>query len=173
MSQQDSKFFNLFSLVLGILFAVTLVLMGVARAVGANTQRAQVLKDPMYLAEVQERVAPLVRVAVAGQDNSAMVIKEEGPPPPVAVLAVPTDGPSLYKAACSTCHSAGIGGAPKSGDKAAWGPRLAQGKPMLYKHALEGFQGKGGVMPAKGGRVDLSDDMIKQGVDYMVELNSK
>ena len=61
-------------------------------------------------------------------------------------------------------------GAPKAGDKAAWGPRVAQGKDTLYKHAIAGFNGSKGVMPAKGGRTDLSDDLIKQAVDHMVAL---
>jgi cytochrome c len=39
----------------------------------------------------------------------------------------------------------------------------------LHKHALEGFQGQTGFMPPKGGRVDLADDLVMQGVDYMVE----
>jgi cytochrome c len=39
----------------------------------------------------------------------------------------------------------------------------------LHKHAIEGFQGQTGLMPPKGGRVDLPDDLVKQGVDYMVE----
>ena len=47
--------------------------------------------------------------------------------------------------------AAGIAGAPKVGDKAAWGPRIAQGKETLYNHAIQGFTGKTGVMPAKGG----------------------
>ncbi len=84
-------------------------------------------------------------------------------------LPVPADGVALYDAACHTCHGAGIGGAPKIGDKAAWGPRIAQGDATLYKHAIEGFTGTHGVMPAKGGRMDLPDDLIKEGVDYMVQ----
>ena len=40
----------------------------------------------------------------------------------------------------------------------------------LYQHALAGYNGKSGAMPAKGGRADLPDDLIKQGVDYMVSL---
>ena len=54
------------------------------------------------------------------------------------------------------------------GDKAAWAPRIAQGMDTLYKHAIGGFQGKAGVMPAKGGRADLSDKSIDNAVDYMV-----
>ena len=57
------------------------------------------------------------------------------------------------------------------GDKAAWGPRVAQGKDTLYKHAVEGFTGKTGVMPAKGGQTAWPDDLVKQAVDHMLELN--
>ena len=64
-----------------------------------------------------------------------------------------------------------FGGAPKVGDKSAWGPRIAQGKPVLYDHALHGFQGKAGMMIAKGGRSDLPDELVKQTVDYIVKMN--
>jgi cytochrome c5 len=171
VSKKDSQFFNVFSLVLGILVAIALALIGVARAVGVNTQRVHVLEDAKYVAEVDARVRQPVRIAVAGQDNSALEIKEEGPAAPAAALAVPTNGEEVYTQVCSTCHTAGIAGAPKSGDKAGWAPRLAQGPATLYKHAIEGYTGKGGVMPAKGGRLDLSDDLVKLGVDHMMEIN--
>ena len=100
-----------------------------------------------------------------------MAIKEEAPGGAATfALPVPKDGAALYEAVCKTCHDAGIGGAPKAGDRSAWGPRMAQGNAMLYKHALEGFNGKAGVMPAKGGRVDLPDDLIKAGVDHLVGM---
>ena len=67
------------------------------------------------------------------------------------------------------CHGAGIAGAPKFGDKAAWAERLAQGADTLHKHALEGYQGKAGFMPAKGGRTDLTDQSVMNAVDYMTE----
>jgi cytochrome c5 len=85
--------------------------------------------------------------------------------------AKPAGGEAIYKASCSACHVAGVAGAPKSGDKAAWAPRLAQGKDTLYKHAIQGFQGKGGVMPAKGGNTSLSDADVKAAVDYMMVVN--
>ena len=106
---------------------------------------------------------------MAGQDNSALEIK--------APASRRADRPGraeerqeLFTAVCTTCHGAGLAGAPKAGDKAAWGPRIAEGKPTLYQHAISGYSGKAGVMPAKGGRTDLPDDLIKQGVDYMVSL---
>lgn len=76
-------------------------------------------------------------------------------------------GEKLYNATCKTCHEAGIAGAPKFGDKAAWKDRIAQGKDVLYKHSIEGYTGKGGVMPPKGGSTASNDEM-KAAVDYMV-----
>ncbi len=74
------------------------------------------------------------------------------------------DGAATYKDACAVCHTAGIAGAPKLGDKAAWAPRIATGMDAMYGVALKGK----GAMPAKGGRSDLSDDAVKAVVDYMV-----
>jgi cytochrome c5 len=75
-------------------------------------------------------------------------------------------GKQLYSSTCIACHGAGIAGAPKFGDKAAWAPRVAQGKNVLYEHALKGFQGKAGAMPAKGGS-SAPDADVKAAVDYM------
>ncbi|MEZ5498148.1 MAG: c-type cytochrome [Steroidobacteraceae bacterium] len=166
MSKQDSQFFNIFSAVIAMLVTIMFVIWGIARAVGANRQGQQVLTDPVYLAEVAARIKPPVGIAVAGQDNSALKIEapSAGAAPSAPKLETPEQ---VYDAACSTCHAQGIGGAPKVGDRAAWAPRLAQGNATLYKHALEGFTGSAGVMPAKGGRVDLSDDLIKATVDFL------
>ncbi len=76
------------------------------------------------------------------------------------------DGKKLYESACFACHGAGVAGAPKFGDKAAWAPRVKQGNAVLYEHSIKGFQGKAGVMPPKGGS-SASDDEIKAAVDYM------
>ena len=169
MSKHDTHFFNNFSVVLGILFAVTLGLFAFARHIGATNQGQQVTTDPKYLASVEERLQPVANVAVAGQDNSALKIESVGPP--MAAAALPADGTAAYETACAACHGAGIAGAPKVGDKGAWGPRIAQGKDTLYNHAIHGFNGKTGVMPAKGGHADWPDDLIKQAVDHMLELN--
>ena len=80
-------------------------------------------------------------------------------------------GEKLFGSVCTTCHTAGLMGAPKFADKAAWAPRIAQGKDTLYKHAIGGYQGKSGVMPAKGGS-QASDDEVKAAVDYMVSKAS-
>lgn len=170
MSKQDSHFFNIFGVVLGILIAITIVLFGVARAVGGSLQRENVYTDSQYVAAVDDRIAPPVRVAIAGQDNSALAIVEKSDAGAGAALPIPADGIETYEVACKTCHGQGIGGAPKADDSAAWGPRLAQGKDILYRHAIEGYTGSAGVMPAKGGRADLPDDLIRQAVDHMASL---
>jgi cytochrome c5 len=77
-------------------------------------------------------------------------------------------GKGVYNKVCVMCHAAGVAGAPKFGDKADWGPRIAQGMDVLYKHALEGFTGSKGMMPPRGGSTTLSDDEVKAAVDYMV-----
>ena len=68
----------------------------------------------------------------------------------------------------SAHHGAAVAGAPKTGDKAAWAPRIAQGMDLLYQHSIEGYQGKAGYMPPKGGRTDLSDQSVMNAVDYLV-----
>lgn len=74
------------------------------------------------------------------------------------------DGATVFNTVCSACHTTGAAGAPKAGDKAAWAPRLAQGKETLYKSALNGKN----AMPPKGGAGNLSDAEVKAAVDYLV-----
>lgn len=91
---------------------------------------------------------------------------------PAAPAANPEAGKSAYNKTCALCHAAGVAGAPKPGDKADWAPRIAQGKDTLYKHAIEGFNGAKGAMPARGGNSSMSDDDVKAAVDHMVGLSS-
>lgn len=92
-------------------------------------------------------------------------------PAPAPVVAENAVGKKVYGSVCALCHAANVAGAPKPGDKADWGPRIAQGKELLYKHALEGFTGAKGMMPAKGGSTTLTDDEVKAAVDHMVSLS--
>ena len=87
-------------------------------------------------------------------------------PAPVADNAL---GKSTYNNTCALCHASGAAGAPKPSDKADWGPRIAQGKDTLYKHAIEGFTGAKGLMPAKGAAPNLTDAEVKAAVDFMVD----
>lgn len=87
---------------------------------------------------------------------------------PAAAATGAPDGRKIYEATCTACHGMGIAGAPKTGDKAMWAPRIAQGTATLYTHAISGFTGKGGMMPPKGGAMNLSDADVKAAVDFMV-----
>lgn len=71
-------------------------------------------------------------------------------------------GEEVFKAQCTTCHSTGAAGAPKFGDAAAWGPRIAKGFDALVQSALHGK----GAMPAQGGG-DFDDVEVARGVAYM------
>jgi len=72
-------------------------------------------------------------------------------------------GKTVYEANCTACHAAGIAGAPKAGDKAAWAPRLKTGMDALYATSLKGK----GAMPPKGGNLSLADADVKAAVDYL------
>jgi cytochrome c5 len=168
VSKHDNHFFNVFSVVIGILAAITIGILVYAKLLGSAQSEAHTGTDPLRKSGIVERISPVGRVAIAGQDNSALAVD---PPPgaaPAATLALPANGEETYKAICAACHEGGIGGAPKAGDKAAWAPRVAQGKDVVYKHAIEGFQGKAGMMPAKGGRADLTDELVQQAVDHLL-----
>jgi len=74
-------------------------------------------------------------------------------------------GEAVYPGLCVACHCAGVAGAPKVGDKKAWGPRIAQGFDTLVKHATEGYKG----MPPKGGGTDLDPQEVARAVAWMAD----
>ncbi len=143
------------------IFAVMIILISIALG-----DRELVAEDSAVL----ERLAPVGKVTVAttsaGQEAAAGVAVPAGDQPSQGHPDDP--GKAVYDGACAACHGAGLAGAPKVGDKTAWQARIAQGEEVLLKHAIEGFQGSGGVMPPKGGRDDLKDDEVTAAVRYMV-----
>ena len=158
----DTHFFNSFSLVLGVLILFAIILFGVARSIGADNQGQHVLLEPLHVKEVQQNIAPFGHVAVAGKDNSALAVSTA----PAVAADLPATGETAFAKVCSACHASGVNGAPKMGDHAAWGPRIAQGKEVLYKDAIAGK----GNMPPKGGTT-WPDATIRMTVDYMVSQN--
>lgn len=103
----------------------------------------------------------------AAATSAAVVAAAQSAPGSAPAQSDPAKGKSVYEATCSVCHGAGVAGAPRFADKAAWSPRIAQGLATLHEHALKGFQGKAGVMPPKGGNVSLADADVIAAVDYM------
>lgn len=81
-----------------------------------------------------------------------------------AAGAMAADGKAVYEKTCVVCHATGVANAPKLGDKAAWGPRLAGGKAALVASVKAGK----GAMPAKAGNAALTDAEIADAVDFML-----
>ncbi len=149
---------------------VAICLIALARTVAAHTQETDVVEQRDFATSVASRIEPLSQEALVGQDNTDMAIKPDSPAGTGVVLPIPKDGTQVYEQVCSACHGLGIAGAPKAGDAAAWGPRIAKGKTVLYDHALHGFTGQAGTMPAKGNRLDIPDALIEEGVDHMMGM---
>ena len=152
---------------------------GNAALTAAEVQRAvafMVNKAGASWKEAPAAAAPAAAKAAAAPVAAPAAVAPVAPAPvasaaPAAVAsATPakTDGKKAYDSACVACHGMGIAGAPKFGDKAAWSARIAQGANVLHDHAIKGYQGKAGVMPAKGGAASMPDADVKAAVDYMV-----
>lgn len=134
-----------------ILFALVITFIG---AVSANH------KNPV---SIKERTAPTGSVYQVGDD---VPVAEA----PVVESAGVRDGAEVYATACAMCHAAGVAGAPKVGEASLWNDRIAQGESVLFEHAINGFQGSAGFMPAKGGCSSCSDEEVTAAVQHMLSL---
>jgi cytochrome c5 len=110
--------------------------------------KAEVSGQAMSEDAVAERLKPVGEVALAEASTTPGV----------------RSGEQVVNIVCQTCHGAGLVGAPKIGDKAAWQPRLAQGVNPLHEHAIKGIR----AMPPRGGNPSLSDAEVSAAVDYML-----
>lgn len=146
----------------------------IGRAVVYMANRAGAKLDPPKM-PVQSASAPAAGTATAAVPVPAALGTATPAPAGAAAAAVSVAGsetgkvdsggavPALYSQICQACHVAGVAGAPKLGDKDAWGPRLAQGIDGLTASVIKGK----GAMPPKGGSA-ASDADIKIVVIYMV-----
>lgn len=111
-------------------------------------------------------VAAAAPVAAAPAPKAEPAKPAAAPAAPAAAAAEETIDPAgekLYKAVCFACHTAGIAGAPKLGDKAAWTPLIATGMDTMVQTAIHGK----GAMPPRGGS-QATDAEMKAAVQYMV-----
>ena len=116
--------------------------------------------------EVARAIVYMVNQAGANwkEPAAATAAAEEKAPAGAPAQAAAVDGKAVYDKVCMACHATGVAGAPKTGDKAGWAPRIKQGMDALYAASIKGK----GAMPPKGGGADLSDAQIKAAVDYLV-----
>lgn len=158
---------------IGVLAAVGLV-MYLAYAWVAGMSRD--LHSPPTAAQqqqIEERIRPIGRVIVAGMDAEPEAAEVDEAvavaPPTLPPAARELDGEGVYRVACTACHTPGIAGAPRTGDADAWEPRLERDFDTLVSRAIEGFQGDAGLMPARGGHANLTDEQVRDAVQYMVD----
>lgn len=109
-----------------------------------------------------ERIKPVGDVCVEGK--TCDVAAAAAAPAAGGGAGTGRTGEQLFSQVCTGCHSAGVMGAPKFGNKSDWGPRIAKGVDTLHKHALSGFNS----MPPKGTCAACSDAEVMSAVDYMV-----
>ncbi len=102
--------------------------------------------------KIAERIKPVGTVCVGAECGGAAVAPAE-----------PRSGEEVFGAACTACHSMGVLGAPKKGDKAAWDERLAKGMDKTLQNALHGLN----AMPPKGNCANCSDDEILAAIKFM------
>ncbi len=171
MSQEkDQLFFRNFALVVGILAVLMVIFIVLSRIYGID-EAAEAERDATAVAE---RTAPVGEVVMKGEegafDEAPMTMEESTPAADSGSGSSGDPGQHIYENLCVNCHgiSALAAMIPQMGDASAWAPRISKGVDVLYEHALNGFTGELGMMPARGGNPALSDDEVKAAVDYMV-----
>lgn len=160
----DRDFYRVFSGLLGALVALTVVLFVLATIIVSGARAKQ--KDVAAEKAIAARIQPVGEVAAGGMMDSVMPSANATP---AGAPKAAGGGKATFDSTCSACHAAGVAGAPKFGDKAAWKDRIAKGMATLDEHALKGFQGKSGFMPPKGGNASLKDEDVKAAAKYMVD----
>ena len=162
--EQDQIFFRNFSLVVGAIAVMMVVFFVMAHIVNPSDETSTQQRAEQVAAVTE----PVGQVAVAGEEEAAA---EEMPADTsTEASGGSADGETVFNGLCVNCHGVAALASmiPQAGDAAAWGPRIEKGIETLYKHALHGFTGDMGMMPAKGGNPALSDDEVKAAVDYIV-----
>jgi len=163
----DLEFLKKFSLVIGFLMLVTFGLIFAGLYINGQLKHDP---DPAVVKRTQARIAPAGAV-YAGATGAASQAAATAAAAAAAVSQVAyggtLDGAVIFDSLCAGCHKSGAGGAPMM-QTAAWAARIAQGKDTLHKHAIEGYQGNAGVMPAKGGNPALTDAQVIATVDWML-----
>jgi cytochrome c5 len=168
LRNHDLVFMKHFSMVIGILVAVTLVLIGFAAYMHT---KMPVEPNPARDAKVAARIGPVGAVYAGSTGQAAMAAAAEAAKKAAegqVAYGGTLDGSVIFGNLCTGCHTSGASGAPKL-EKAAWASRLAQGVPTLVQHATNGYKGPdGNMMPAKGGNPALSDAQVEATVKWMV-----
>ncbi len=134
-------------LIVVILLAFLVPIIGIILIVQLVTSKPSADPNAMTPEAVASRLQPVGKVDVAA---------------PAAAPGA-RSGEDIFKSVCAACHQTGVAGAPKVGDKAAWGPRIATGLNTLVAVATKGK----GAMPPKGGAADLTPEELTRAIVFM------
>lgn len=166
MDPQDKSFINNFMLVLGFLIASAVAFYVIAHIM-ASLDHSVMATDPLLQQRMEARLAPVGGVYVG--KVPAAVQSGAGPNAGAQGASAKAQSPkAIWQGTCSACHATGVAGAPKIGDKQEWAKHLAKGLKTLEDHALHGYHGPEGFMPAKGGNLSLTDEQVIKAMEYMV-----
>jgi cytochrome c5 len=164
----DRTFLRHFSMVIGFLVAVMFALIIFALYLYGKHPPPT---NPEHASEVAARVAPVGGVYAGDTGRAALEAQKEAAKKAAEAQVAyggTLDGKTIFGNLCQTCHTNAATGAPVISDKAAWAPRVAQGLDTLVKHAVDGFTGTKGMMPAKGGNPSLTNEQVKATVEWML-----
>ncbi len=168
MRNHDLEFLKHFSMIIVFLMLLTVALIG--GSIVLHHGRA-VESDGIAEAKLEARIRPLAGV-YAGETGAAAIAVAAAAAAEAAKGQVAydgtLDGSVIYGALCGACHNSGAGGAPLM-QTAVWKDRMAQGTETLIKHAIEGYQGSAGLMPARGGNPSLTDEQVAASVNWMLD----
>ncbi len=153
-TKESSKLFVSSVVIFAIIFLLILVILSTMQNVGKNITTA----ESMVAKDIAERIKPAARVYV-GEVPSLRVA-------PIVKKATNGSGETIVTQTCAMCHAIGVMGSPKLGSANDWAPRIEKGIYVLYESALNGLN----MMPARGGNASLSDNDLRNAVDYMVSL---
>lgn len=167
MRNYDLDFLKRFSLVIAFLVLVTGGLIAASYFLHKSLPTEV---DPSVALRTADRIAP-VGAVYAGDTGAAAQAAAAAAAAASAAAQVAyggtLDGSVIYGNLCAGCHTAGVAGAPRL-ERGDWTARIAQGADTLHRHAIDGFTGATGMMPAKGGNPALTDEQVIATVDWMV-----
>jgi cytochrome c5 len=170
LTKSDQSFIRQFGWLIAGLHVLALVLLIMAYIIYTGAAKET---NPQAAQKIAERLAPAGAVYAGDTGRASMLAAQEAAAKAAAsqvAFGGSTDGKTVYEGLCHSCHTAGVAGAPKLGDKAAWAPRIAEGIDTLVKHAIEGYHGPdGNFMPPKGGMPSLTDEQVANTVKWIVD----
>ena len=153
-ANHDKVFVATFAGVLAFLIGLAVVIYIVAGAIQSSSLGDE--EDPMRISRVDERTKPMGDV---NTDPNAAVAQ-----PPVDEAAASKTPEQVVADVCAGCHNSGVLGAPKVGDSGTWSKVMSAGMDAVLKNAIDGK----GAMPPRGGNPSLTDDQVKDAINWML-----